>query len=251
LSLDVSGHAGVLASNDLDSILALLSQGEIRLEGQFLWGSNYTFLASVGGPGGELKAVYKPSRGERPLWDFPDGTLAAREVAAFRLSSALGWDLVPPTVLREDGPAGPGSLQRFLDIDPERHAFTFSDPERERLRPTVLFDLLANNADRKAGHVLLADDGHIWLIDHGVCFHEEDKLRTVLWDFAGAPIPPHLLQDVTRLQQGLKNGKLQEVFSDLLTTGEIEALHRRASKLIREGRFPEPGPGRPIPWPLV
>ncbi len=233
-----------------DPVLELLTRGEIRLEGQFVWGSNYTFLATVAADEREVKAVYKPQQGEQPLWDFPDGTLAAREVAAYVTSIALGWDLVPPTVLRPDGPAGPGSLQLFLDIDPERHVLTFSDDDKQRLRPAVAFDVLVNNADRKGGHVLLGPDGHIWLIDHGVCFHEEEKLRTVLWDFAGDPIPPDLLGDVERFARGLGQHRWPEL-DGLLAPEEIQAMTRRAERLLTEGRFPVPGPGRPYPWPLV
>jgi hypothetical protein len=236
----------------LDSILETLAHGELRVEGQFVWGSNYTFLAVVNGPAGEMRAVYKPQRGERPLWDFPDGTLAGREVAAYRTSAALGWDLVPPTVLRRDGPAGPGSLQLFLDLDPERHVFTFTEEERQRLRPVVAFDGLINNADRKGGHILLASDGHIWLIDHGVCFHVEDKLRTVLWEFAGEPIPPDLLGDLERFGGGLVPGsRLEAQFDGLLESDEVEALRRRAERLVADGTFPKPGSGRPYPWPLI
>jgi len=201
-------------------------------------------------PAGERLAVYKPLRGERPLWDFPDGTLAAREVAAWEASQALGWGLVPPTVFRQDGPAGPGSLQLFLDLDPERHYFTFSEQEKEGLRPAAAFDILINNADRKGGHVLLAPDGHVWLIDHGVCFHHEPKLRTVIWDFAEEPIPDTLLRDVDRFRRGLA-GELRSVFADLLSGIEVEALDRRAARILESGTFPMPGPSRPYPWPLV
>ncbi|HET7010710.1 MAG TPA: SCO1664 family protein [Anaerolineales bacterium] len=237
---------------ELETILETLAKGDLRLEGQLLWGSNYTFLAHVTGPAGELRAVYKPQRGERPLWDFPDGTLARREVAAYRASAALGWDLVPPTALREDGPAGPGSIQVFLDVDPERHVFTFTPEERLRLRPVAVFDALINNADRKGGHILMGPDGHLWLIDHGVCFHTEDKLRTVLWDFAGEGIPQPLLRDLERFAAGLaRGGGLQKQFGGLLSEEEIGALRRRAKRLLAERRFPIPGPGRPYPWPLV
>jgi hypothetical protein len=241
-----------LSPEDLDAILETLTHGELRLEGQFLWGSNYTYLVSARGPSGDVRGVYKPQRGERPLWDFPDGTLAAREVAAYQTSSALGWDLVPPTVLRDDGPAGPGSVQLFLDIDPDRHIFSFSPEERQQLRPVAAFDDLINNADRKGGHILLAADGHLWLIDHGVCFHAEDKLRTVLWDFAGEPIPDALRADLERFAAGLgRRGGRRPDLADLLSKEELAALLRRAKRLVATGRFPQPGPGRPYPWPLV
>ncbi len=240
------------AAPDVQAILTTLSQGRIDLEGQFLWGSNYSFLVRVHGPAGDLRAVYKPSRGERPLWDFPPGTLAAREVAAYLTSRSLGWDLVPPTVMRQDGPAGPGSLQLYVDADPNRHYFTFTPEEKERLRPAALFDVLVNNADRKGGHVLLAPDGRLWLIDHGVCFHEQDKLRTVIWDFAGQAIPPPLLEDVRRFSQRLSgDDPLRAEFARLLAPRELEALQARAARLLRDRRFPLPVPSRPYPWPLV
>jgi uncharacterized repeat protein (TIGR03843 family) len=234
------------------SILDVLRSGPIRLEGQFVWGSNYTFLVKIGGGSEEIAAVYKPARGERPLWDFPAGTLANREVAAYLVSQALGWDLVPPTVLRSDGPAGPGSLQFYVDVDPERHYFAFSEGEREQLRPAALFDIVINNADRKGGHILLGARDHVWLIDHGVCFHPEFKLRTVVWDFAGEPIPETLLGDVQRCRDGLSGEtELNSSLGDLLSPEEILAMRDRAEWLLVQRRFPHPGPGRPYPWPLV
>jgi uncharacterized repeat protein (TIGR03843 family) len=232
-------------------LLELLSSGTIKLLGQFTWGSNYTFLADVDDGTHSLKAVYKPSQGERPLWDFDYGTLAAREAAAYVVSDSLGWGLVPPTVLRQEGPAGPGSLQLFVNADPERHYFTFTEDEKQRLRPAALFDALINNADRKGGHVLMGGDGHIWLIDHGVCFHPEQKLRTVIWDFAGQPIPHRLLEDVTAFHGRLYSGSDGETLASLLSREEIEALQRRAEWLLAERRFPRPDRERPYPWPLV
>lgn len=230
----------------------MLSTGAITVEGQFVWGSNVTFLSRVTHAAGELLAVYKPQRGERPLWDFPDGSLAAREVAAWRTSELLGWRLVPPTVLRSDGPLGPGSLQAYLDLDPERHYFTFSEAEKSGLRPAVVFDLLINNADRKGGHILIDAQGRVWLIDHGVCFHVEDKLRTVVWDFAGEPIPPPLLQAVERFGRSLAaDAAVRAEFESLLTREEVEALSWRAARIGETGTFPLPGEGRPYPWPLV
>jgi len=224
----------------------------MTVEGQFVWGSNYTFLARLHHPTGELQAVYKPQRGERPLWDFPDGTLAGREVAAFRTSELLGWRLVPPTVLRPDGPLGPGSLQLYLELDPEHHYFTFSDDEKQRLRPGALFDVLVNNADRKGGHILLDGGGHVWLIDHGVCFHEEDKLRTVIWDFAGEAVPGPLLAAVDRFGRDLSGETIvRATFESLLAPQEVAALRRRAAWIVERGIFPFPGEGRPYPWPLV
>jgi len=237
---------------DSDPILSALSSGTIELKGQFVWGSNYTFLVQVTQGDETRPAVYKPARGERPLWDFPEGTLAQREVAAYVVSRALGWDLVPPTVLRPDGPAGAGSLQLFVDADPERHYFTFTEAEKQRLRPVAVFDLLINNADRKGGHVLLGESDHLWLIDHGVCFHAEDKLRTVIWDFVGEPIPRELLAALRRLRQALlDDDALRTELGGLLAAEEVEALQGRADRLLRLKRFPPPGADRPYPWPLV
>ncbi|MFQ5923733.1 MAG: hypothetical protein ACE5M4_12905, partial [Anaerolineales bacterium] len=168
-------------------------------------GSNYTYLVDVSTANGPLSAVYKPFDGEQPLWDFPSNTLALREVAAFKTSEALGWDLVPLTVLREDGPAGGGSLQLFLDMEPKRSYFTFSEGEKQLLRPAAVFDVLINNADRKAGHVILMPEGRVQLIDHGICFHEDHKLRTVIWDFAGEAIPSALLGDLQALASKLED----------------------------------------------
>jgi len=235
-----------------EDILGILSTGKICFKGQFLWGSNYTFLVNVLRKGQNVPAVYKPSQGERPLWDFPPASLATREVAAFVASQGLSWELVPPTVLRRDGPAGGGSLQFFVEVDPERHYFTFSDEEKQRLRPTALFDLLVNNADRKGGHILLAADGHVWLIDHGVCFHSEDKLRTVVWDFAGETIPSALLKDVERFRNAVQEpGDFRNRLTSLLAPEETRALVWRSDRLLESRIFPGPGPGRPFPWPLV
>src|SRR5512136_2153831 len=154
--------------------LAVLQYGEITVKGKFLWGSNYTFLTDVRYGEQTIQAVYKPSRGERPLWDFPSASLAHREVAAYIISEALGIGMVPETVYRRRAPVGPGSLQRYVEHDPDCHYFNLSEEDRQRLRPVVLFDVLINNADRKGGHVLIGLDNKIWLIDHGICFHVED-----------------------------------------------------------------------------
>jgi uncharacterized repeat protein (TIGR03843 family) len=236
----------------IDQIISILSHGKINVTGRFLWGSNYTFLTEVKSEGESVAAVYKPSRGERPLWDFPRETLAAREVAAYLTSQALGWDLVPPTVLRKEGPSGPGSLQLYVDVDVEHHYFTFSDEEKQRLRPVALFDLLINNADRKGGHVLMSPDGHIWSIDHGICFHQEDKLRTVIWDFANEFIPEDLIADTQMFYDRLVNDtELQQRYIDLLSEGEFHALIRRTERMLEDRCFPEPFTDRPYPWPMV
>jgi uncharacterized repeat protein (TIGR03843 family) len=236
----------------IDQIISILSNGKINVTGRFLWGSNYTFLAEVRSEEESIAAVYKPSRGERPLWDFPRETLAAREVVAYLTSQALGWDLVPPTVLRKEGPAGPGSLQLYVDADVEHHYFTFSDEEKQRLRPVALFDLLINNADRKGGHVLMSPDGHIWSIDHGICFHQEDKLRTVIWDFANELIPDDLIADTQKFYHLLVNDmELQQRYINLLSEGEFHALIRRTVRVLEDQCFPEPSTDRPYPWPMV
>lgn len=211
------------------------------------WSSNATFLVGVERGGEATDAIYKPGRGERPLWDFPGG-LYRREVAACRLSDALGWGIVPTTVLRADGPLGEGSLQRFVDADFSEHYFTLLEHEdlHPQLRRMAVFDLLANNADRKSGHCLLTvEDRRVWGIDHGVCFHEEPKLRTVIWDFAGQPIPPELLADVARLVDEPPE------LGDLLHRDEVDAFRRRVEAVLRLGRYPDPGGDRPYPWPLV
>jgi uncharacterized repeat protein (TIGR03843 family) len=235
-----------------EETLSILTHGVIDPVGSVLWGSNVTLLVSIQQDGEELPAIYKPTRGERPLWDFDSGTLAQREVAAYLTSHELGWDMVPPTILREEGPAGPGSLQLFVDADQERNYLTFSEQEKQRLRPVTLFDLIINNADRKAGHVLLGPEDQIWLIDHGVSFHEQYKLRTVIWDFVGEPIPEDLLHDVARFRIRLDDdAALQGSFAALLSEAEIRAFIQRVDAVLAEPHFPAPGPDRPYPWPLV
>ncbi len=238
-----------------ETVLKVLREGTLSLRGEFMWGSNYTFLVQVAHPERELQAVYKPTRGVRPLWDFASPSLARREVAAYLVSEMLGWELVPPTVYRKNGPLGAGSLQLYIEHDPEYHYFNFSEADRQRLRATALFDLLINNADRKGSHILLDPDRHIWLIDHGISFHAEPKLRTVVWDFAGEPIPSDLCHDLSRLVEQLKSGSDAEALASLaayLSSTEINALLQRAERLISAGRYPNPDPDRrPYPWPPV
>jgi uncharacterized repeat protein (TIGR03843 family) len=232
-----------------------LKQGELELKGQFMLGSNYTFLVTVHHKGRELPAVYKPSRGEQPLWDFPENSLAAREVAAYLLSEALGLKFVPCTVLRDDGPwYGPGSLQQYIDFDPDYHYFTFSDEDKARLPAVVLFDLIANNADRKGSHVLVEKEtGKLWAIDHGLCFHEEEKLRTVLWDFAGRAIPPNLIALLASVPSLLEPGSaLHEGLRPYLTPAEMAAVVSRAQALLAAGIFPSPPRHRrAFPYPPI
>lgn len=239
---------------DKKSILSALREGEMRLEGQFIYGSNYTFLAICTFEDQAVKAVYKPIQGEQPLWDFPIKTLAGREVAAYMVSEALGWGLVPPAIFRLKGaPMGPGSVQFFIEHDPNVHFFTFKTKDKTQFQKVMAFDLLINNADRKGGHFLLDSNGRLWLIDHGVSFHEEDKLRTVLWDHAGHPIPREILNDIREMISSLSLQK--ELFQSLqlhLLPTEIQALKNRAEGLVNNGVFPlPPEERRAYPWPLV
>jgi len=227
--------------------LDLLTLGEVAVRGRMPWASNATFLAELTLDTDTALAVYKPECGEQPLWDFPPG-LYKREIAAYHLSEALGWGLVPLTVCR-DGPFGEGSLQLFIRADFEQNYFTLRDkPEhRERLEQICLFDVLANNADRKGGHCLLGDDGTIYAIDNGLTFHADGKLRTVIWDFGGEPIPAPLLADVRRLLTGPGPAAL----ADFLDPAERKVLLARARAVLKAGRFPEDSTGRRYPWPLV
>ena len=238
---------------DNETVISALCEGEITVKGEFAWGSNYTFLAEIHYTGTTLAAVYKPSRGQRPLWDFAPSTLAHREASAYLVSQALGWDLVPPTIYRRRAPAGAGSLQLFVEHDPEYHYFNMSPEDRQRLRPVALFDLLVNNADRKGSHILLDPDKHLWLIDHGLCFHEDDKLRTVIWDFTGETIPADLLADLRKFRQMLTLAPGDGIGLDAhLSQAEILALARRADSLIESGHYSNPPEDRrAYPWPPV
>ncbi len=235
------------------AVLNVLQNGEITIKGEFVWGSNYTFLTEVSQDENTLMCVYKPSRGERPLWDFPAASLARREAAAYLVSEALGWQLVPPTVYRKKAPIGPGSLQLFIEHDPDVHYFNLSEVERQRLRPVVVFDLLVNNADRKGSHLIIDEHQHLWLIDHGICFHEEDKLRSVIWDFAGESIPEILCADVQAFLLKLSpESELWKQLQLLLSQREIKALIARAEHILTLRQFPEPDPDqRSFPWPLL
>ena len=233
-------------------MLTLLREGALDLKGLLPDGSNYTFFAVVSDGAQSTFSVYKPTRGERPLWDFPEETLAFREVAAFLVSNALGWDFVPPTIYRTEGPHGPGSLQLYIHAQPDLHYFNFTDADKAQLRPVALFDILINNADRKGGHLLKDHTDKIWLIDHGICFHAQPKLRTVIWDFAGEPIPADLLVDLERFRAHLDSDDgLKEALDSLLEPMEVAALRRRADKLLKDRAFPHPGGGRHYPWPPV
>jgi uncharacterized repeat protein (TIGR03843 family) len=227
--------------------LDLLSRGAVTVKGRMPWASNVTLLAEVEDNGACVRAIYKPERGERPLWDFPPG-LYKRELAAYLFSEALGWGLVPPTIVRE-GPCGEGSFQLFLEAEFEQHWFTLrEDPRhRERLQKICVYDFVANNADRKSGHCLLGPDNLIYAIDNGLTFHTELKLRTVIWDYAGEPIPKRLLEDLKRF---VKDG-LPAPLAEILAPAEQQALLVRAQALSDYARFPEDRSGHRYPWPLV
>ncbi|HLV59409.1 MAG TPA: SCO1664 family protein [Natronosporangium sp.] len=254
--------------------LAVLTHGDLEVEGRLVAASNTTVRCVASLDGVAVRCVYKPVAGERPLWDFPDGTLAGREVAAYLLSGATGWDLVPPTVLR-DGPFGPGACQLWIDEsddeplvgfvpesklpagwhpvlaaeDDEGTRYTLAHADDVRLARLAVFDAVANNADRKGGHVLTGPGGRVYGVDHGVCFHVEPKLRTVLWGFAGAPLPEGAADVLERLEREI-DGCLGRALAAHLTAEEIAAVRDRAARLRRRGRLPLPDPRRPtVPWP--
>jgi hypothetical protein len=233
--------------------LRLLAEGVIEVEGLIPWSSNATLLVTLRDGDESTLAIYKPRRGERPLWDFSQGSLGRREVAAYLATAALGWDLVPPTILR-DGPYGPGSVQLYIEAQPEAHFFTIQEDARYAgdLKRLAALDVVANNADRKSGHCLVDGEGRLWAIDNALTFHVELKLRTVIWDYAGTALPAGIVADLEGLLADLdEDGPLSRALERLLSGEEIAAFRRRVEALIRVGRYPEPGPGRPVPWPLV
>nr|WP_307490071.1 SCO1664 family protein [Pseudarthrobacter defluvii] len=228
--------------------LMLLTEGRVELLGRIMSGSNATFLAELSCGDDSAWAVYKPEAGERPLADF-DAGLYRRERAAYLLSETLGWGMVPPTVVRTDAPLGVGSLQWFIEGDHEEHYFTLyaDSPEtHDELARMALFDYVANNTDRKSGHVLRGADGRIWGIDHGLCFSAAFKLRTVIWDFAGEPIPDNLLADISPLADTVPAD-----VAALLHPGEVVALQRRVQRMLQEMVLPVDHTGRRYPWPLI
>lgn len=235
-------------------VIQALEQGDIEIDGQFMWGSNYTFLVNILQDGHTTRGVYKPIQGEKPLWDFPADSLAGREVAAYLVSAAGGWHLVPPTVLRDDGPIGPGSLQAYIEHDPNKHFFNFSAAQREATRTVALFDVIINNTDRKGGHLILArDDQRLWLIDHGICFHAQPKLRTVIWDFAGQPLTGAECEQLNALKDCLAQADaLAADLEPYLSKLEILAITYRINQSLKAGVFPHPTEDRySYPWPPV
>ncbi|GAA4926464.1 SCO1664 family protein [Streptomyces coeruleoprunus] len=258
--------------------LDLLAEGELTVRGRVREASNAVLFCTVAHEGEEAECVYKPVAGERPLWDFPDGTLAQREAAAYAVSEATGWGLVPPTVLR-DGPYGPGMVQLWIEDDPSVSLLALVDDDEPgdgwkpvglaqvdedrtallvhaddvRLRRLAVLDAVINNADRKGGHLLPAVDGRLYAIDHGVTFHVDDKLRTLLWGWAGRPLPTEALDVLARLEADLAEGAaLATRLAELITPAELAALRARVAALRTSGRHPEPSGRWPaIPWPPV
>lgn len=257
-------------------LLTVLAEGELRVEGRLADASNATLRGLIDSPWGELRCVYKPVRGERPLWDFPAGTLSGREVAFYALSALLDWPLVPPTAWREDGPFGPGSCQLWIDADAEATVVDLIPAPQSRegwavvlegtdgtgrtvrlihattrdVQRLALLDAIGNNADRKGGHILVDADARLWGIDHGVTFHADDKLRSVLWGWAGEEMPADLVDDLDRLAERLRGPQGIRVTA-WLDGAEIEALRARVDHLRHTRRFPVPSTDWPaIPWPV-
>lgn len=231
----------------------LLREGRIKARGLMPDCSNYTYLVHVrDAEGAETLGVYKPAQGETPLDDFPDGTLGRREVAAYLVSTALDWRVVPLTVYRTQGPLGPGSLQQFVVADAGEHYFTLMPERAADFRTMAAFDVIVNNADRKSGHCLLDGDGHIWGVDNGLTFHALPKLRTVIWEFAGEEVPARLRRDAQRLGKELIAGEgWVKRLQQLISPAEVRALAQRARRLADEGRYPEPSSRWAYPWPLI
>ena len=236
-------------------ILNVLTQGEVKEQGLLPYSSNHSFLVTVSRDGMTLPAVYKPRRGENPLWDFEWGTLCQRETAAYLISKQLGWDLVPPTVLRE-GTRGIGSVQLFIPNRDDEHYFTVQEDARyvTTLRRLALFDFVVNNADRKSGHCLVGTDQRLWAIDHGICFHTEYKLRTVIWEFSEMSIDADLMDDLKRLHKCLQDegSPVAQLLCQLLSAPECAAMIARTKTLLQKRTFPAPQlHRRNYPWPPI
>jgi uncharacterized repeat protein (TIGR03843 family) len=236
-------------------VLKTLTHGEVKEQGLLPYSSNHSFLVTVSHEGMTLPAVYKPRRGENPLWDFEWGTLCQRESAAYLVSKTLGWDLVPPTVLRE-GTRGIGSVQLFIPNNDSEHYFTVQEDARyvTTLRQLALFDFIVNNADRKSGHCLVGQDQRLWAIDHGICFHTEYKLRTVIWEFSDMPIDAPLVNDLKKFHACLLDNESPpaQILCQLLTSAERTALITRTKSLLQQRTFPAPPiHRRNYPWPPI
>jgi hypothetical protein len=239
---------GVTAALELDDALRLLRDGELKIEGRLLDASNATLYCSTTLDGVTAACVYKPVQGERPLWDFPDGTLAGREVAAYAVSAATGWDVVPPTVMRE-GPFGAGMCQLWVTVDEAVDLSALARSDHPDLRRMAVFDAVVNNADRKGGHLLPRADGRVQGVDHGICFSAEDKLRTLLWQWRGLPLTAEAVDVLSCLRADLE-GPLGETLRGLLTRREVRATVQRVERLLSSAVHPQPSPDWPaIPWP--
>ncbi|MFG2001324.1 SCO1664 family protein [Spirillospora sp. NPDC048911] len=238
-----------VSPHDVEGAERLLLRGRLNVEGRLVQASNATLYCSVEWEGLQAACVYKPVAGERPLWDFPDGTLADREVAAYAVSEAMGWHLVPPTVHR-DGPYGPGMVQLWVEPDPDIDLVGLSRSDDDPIRRMAVFDAVVNNADRKIGHLLPPGDGHVYGCDHGVCFSVEYKLRTVLWQWRGKPLTGEALEALGRVETALRKGTLGDRLAELLTAEEVDATRRRVELMLKHRIHPYPPEDWPaIPWP--
>jgi uncharacterized repeat protein (TIGR03843 family) len=237
-----------------EQVLSVLQEGALLEKGRLPYSSNHSFLVLAETPALALPAVYKPQRGESPLWDFEWGTLCKRETAAYLISRELGWNLVPPTILR-DGPQGLGTVQFYIDHEPDAHYFTVAQDARftTSFRQIALFDWILNNADRKSGHCLVGGS-RIWAIDHGLGFHVEYKLRTVIWEFAGEPIERKLMAALEGLQETFHDpaSAFSRTLGELLDRAEVRGTRKRLDFLLKRRRFPDPIPQRRnFPWPPI
>jgi uncharacterized repeat protein (TIGR03843 family) len=236
-----------LSAKELEPILSRGQFGALKL---VPWGSNYTFITALCDEetGAEYAVIYKPRRGEVPLWDFPNGTLYKREYGAYLVSEALGWHFIPPVIIR-DGPHGPGTVQVFIDADENVQYYQFREEHAHELKRIAIFDLITNNADRKAGHCLLGMDGYLWGIDHGLCFNAVPKLRTFIWDFSGEPYPEDIYQDLLEFATDpVRTSKLRTQLEELLDHREVDIFFKRLEQSIEKPVFPGLSSRRQIPW---
>jgi len=237
----------LLKADELDAIMQRSEFGALKL---VPWGSNYTFLSALCDEqtGTEYAVIYKPCRGEAPLWDFPNGTLYKREYAAYLVAEALGWHFIPPVMVR-DGPHGVGTVQIFVDANESIQYYQFQEQHQHELKRFAIFDLITNNADRKAGHCLLGADNYIWAIDHGLCFNAVPKLRTIIWEFSGQRLPDDIRQDLLDFASDpLRVAKLRGQLEELLDRREVEIFFRRLEQVIEAPVFPGISSRRQIPW---
>jgi uncharacterized repeat protein (TIGR03843 family) len=248
LDLGVFDHGDRRPPATPDEVQTLLAGGVLDLEGRLMDASNVTLIGAIRTDTLAAECVYKPVAGERPLWDFPDGTLAGREISAHLVSEATGWRIVPPTLLR-DGPFGPGMVQLWMDADPQIDLPDFVRRDVPTLRRMAVFDAVVNNADRKGGHIIPMADGHVYGVDHGICFSPDPKLRTLLWRWAGKPLPVEALAVLERLADGLR-GDLGEQLHEHLTRREVRRTEQRVAELLRTQLHPQPSGDWPaLPWP--